>query len=182
MDLTAGQPMTYKSCRDFVRSVRTGDFLELRLPNQRSPIYLPTAAVQDGSIALIVVYEKSKGQPGVWLHYFDQLAYPQVAAVDVSGGAASPLDLACVSGSCSIGKHEQVAASSVVPMEPGTYSVKAGGAPIELSAAPSGCYAVLLTGKGEAVIYPPSAALAYSGAAGPWALSALLVTIAAAAF
>lgn len=178
-ELTEGQKIAFKSCRDFTRSVRTGDFVELRTEASKTPIYLPTAPVAGGSVGLIVVYDKG-GKPGVYLHYFDQLVNPQIAAVDVGGGA-TPLDLSCVSGSCTTGQKEQVATGSVVPVYPGNYAVKAGGASLELNALSGGTYAVLLVSPTEAMIYPPPTPV-YSGAAGLLSLSALLVALAAAAF
>lgn len=181
MALTGAQPIATKTCREFVRFMGLGDFLELRLTGQRSPIYIPYAPVQENSVALAVVYEKEKGKPAVWLHYFDHLTHPQVAAVDATGRGGN-VNLVCVAGSCNLGKQEGLPAGSVTPVLPGKYSVSTPeGSKVELDALNGGSYAVLVM-SGEAVVYPsPQTPHAYGGAAGTRGLTAALFVLCMAA-
>jgi hypothetical protein len=170
------KPMPPKSCREFATAMRVGDFLELRIPSARSPLYLPAAPVRDNTVALVVVYEKTKQRPGVWMHYFDHLVNAQVAAVNVvpasnqtkGGSDTSGLQLTCVEGACTGFESTATALpfGNVGAFHPGRYAVAVpGGAPLNIDAAKGGSYAVLLMGPGEAVVYPPPPKpVVYSGA------------------
>lgn len=168
MALTGKAPIPTKSCREFARMMRVGDFLELRVPSQKSPVYLPSAPVADNTVALVVVYEKA-GKPGIWLHYFDHLVNPQVAAVDATGGSAQQgkVDLVCVTGNCDLGKPEAIPFGGVAPVHPGHYSVSTpDGQKVELDAVGGGSYAVLIMGPGETIVFPSPQKPVYSGAGG----------------
>lgn len=156
--LTEKDAIAPKTCREFLTSIGLGDFLEFRVQSAREPLYLPAAPVRPNTVALIVVYEKTKEQPGLWLHYFDHLVNAQVAAVSVVPGlpADAAVQLSCVAGACGVGANESLPFGDVHALHPGRYAVVApNGISMQIDAQGGECYAVLAMGPGEAMVFPP---------------------------
>lgn len=167
--LTKGRPIQPRECREMRQLMRVGDYLEFRLEGVPQHVFVPAAPVEEGTIALHAVYEKTPGIAGVYLHYFDRLTYPQVAIVDVApnakGKAALPAArLQCAGGECTAGKVENAKFGQVLPINPGQYDVEVDHRRVELDAALGQSYAILRLGEGDLLVYPPAGAVHKSGA------------------
>lgn len=184
MPLTKGRPIHPRECREMRQLMRVGDYLEFRLEGVPQHVFVPAAPVEEGTIALHAVYEKTPGIAGVYLHYFDRLTYPQVAIVDVAPSAKgkAPLPAAklqCAGGECTSGKVENAKFGQVLPINPGQYDVEVDNRRVELDAALGQSYAILRLGEGDLLVYPPAGGVHKSGARLADAAAALLGAIVA---
>jgi len=177
----SGGAIPHRQCRETTQVMRVGDYLEFRVAGVRQHVFVPAAPVQENTVGMHVVYQKAQDTVGVYLHYFDHLTYPQIAAVDVSPGTGKsrdPLaaDLECGGGGCADEKMKKLEFGRVVPVYPGHYDIALGGKHFGLDAMMGESYAVLRLGDGDVVVYPPSQGLPTKSAATSVAASfALLV-------
>jgi len=199
--LTGDSPMPYKSCRDFVSPLKTGDKLEFKVGDANAGSFAVSDLPNNDAVMLLVVHRHDTLSTAVSFesHVFANLLNSQIAVIDTYKGAAKAMPRILDSKKAGLkapARSEELRYDSVVAVNPGVYEVDladAAGAvkgKSELVALNHESYVVLRTGvesqhgesfPEELVIYPQSdmSALPHSGAQARSWLGALAVTVAA---
>lgn len=184
--LTGEAPMPYKSCRDFVAPLKTGDKLEFKVGDANAGSFSVSDLPNNDAVLLLVIHRHDTLSTAVSFesHVFANLLNSQIAVIDTYKGKAKAMPRILDSkkaGGKGASRSEQLRYDSVVAVNPGVYEVDLADpsgsvkAKSELVAVNRESYVVLRTGvesqQGESfpeelVIYPQSdiAALPHSGA------------------
>lgn len=186
--LTGDTPMPYKSCRDFVAPLKTGDKLEFKVGDANAGSFSVSDLPNNDAVLLLVIHRHDTLSTAVSFesHVFANLLNSQIAVIDTYKGTAKAMPRILDSkkaGAKAVGasRSEQLRYDSVVAVNPGVYEVDLSDpsgaikAKTELVALNRESYVVLRTGvesqQGESfpeelVIYPQSdvSALPHSGA------------------
>jgi len=186
--LTGDAPMPYKSCRDFVAPLKTGDKLEFKVGDANAGSFSVSELPNNDAVLLLVVHRHDTLSTAVSFesHVFANLLNSQIAVIDTYKGSAKAmpriLDSKKAGGKApASSRSEELRYDSVVAVNPGVYEVDLADATgsvkakSELVALNRESYVVLRTGvesqqgqsfPEELVIYPQSdmSALPHSGA------------------
>jgi len=184
--LTGDSPMPYKSCRDFVAPLKTGDKLEFKVGDANAGSFSVSDLPNNDAVLLLVIHRHDTLSTAVSFesHVFANLLNSQIAVIDTYKGKAKAMPRILDSKKAAAkgaSRSEQLRYDSVVAVNPGVYEVDladqsgATKAKSELVAVNRESYVVLRCGvesqQGESfpeelVIYPQSdiAALPHSGA------------------
>lgn len=198
--LTGETPMPYKSCRDFVAPLKTGDKLEFKVGDANAGSFSVSDLPNNDAVLLLVIHRHDTLSTAVSFesHVFANLLNSQIAVIDTYKGKAKAMPRILDSkkaGAKGSSRSEQLRYDSVVAVNPGVYEVDladpsgATKAKSELVAVNRESYVVLRTGvesqQGESfpeelVIYPQSdiAALPHSGARTTSWLAPMIVLLA----
>merc|ERR1719188_484670 len=202
--LTGETPMPYKSCRDFVSPLKSGDKLEFKVGDANAGSFSVSDLPNNDATLLLVIHRHDSVSTAVSFesHVFANLLNSQIAVIDTYKGSAKAapriLD-SKKSGIKGVARSEELRYDSVVAVNPGVYEVDladekgATKAKSELVALNRESYVVLRTGvesdqgqsyPEELVIYPQSDmnALPSGAAMRTWLLAvpmaAILATVA----
>lgn len=176
--LTGETPMPYKTCRDFLSPMKTGDKLEFKVGDVNAGTFSVSELPSNDAVLLLVVHRHDTLSTAVSFesHVFANLQEAQIAIIDTYKGSAKSLprilDSVISGGNKSAdARSEELRYDSVVAVNPGVYEVDLTGAGGEtktrqkLVALNHESYVVLRTGvqsqQGQAfpeelVIYPNS--------------------------
>merc|ERR1719215_453898 len=174
--LTEDAPMHYKTCKDFLAPLKSGDKLEFKVGDASAGTFSVSDLPNNDAVLLLVIHRHDTLSTAVSFesHVFANLLNAQIAVIDTYKGSAkgSPriLDFK-KSGTPSASRSEDLRYDSVVAVNPGVYEVDLAGpegdvkAKSELVALNRESYVVLRTGvesqQGESfpeelVIFPHS--------------------------
>jgi len=198
--LTGDAPMPYKSCRDFVAPLKTGDKLEFKVGDANAGSFSVSDLPNNDAVLLLVIHRHDTLSTAVSFesHVFANLLNSQIAVIDTYKGTAKAMPRILdskKSGTKGLSRSEELRYDSVVAVNPGVYEVDladaAGSvkAKRELVALNRESYVILRTGVDshqgqsfpeELVIYPQSdmAALPHSGVQGRSWLAPCAIAIA----
>lgn len=193
-------PMPYKTCRDFMAPLKTGDKLGFKFGEANAGTFSVSDLPNNDAVLLLVIHRHDTQSTAVSFesHVFANLLNAQIAVIDTYRGSAKSapriLDSEQVQGKGST-RSEELRFDSVVAVNPGAYEVtladEQGGvkARSELVALNRESYVVLRVGvesesgpeyPQELVVYPQSNIHKLYGAAHPTATPALLAAVAVA--
>jgi len=125
--LTFDGPMPYKSCRDFMAPLRTGDKLRFKVGEANAGTFSVSDLPANDAVLLLVIHRHDTVSTAVSFesHVFANLLNAQIAVIDTYKGSAkaSPRIL----DSDQVGKgstrSEELRFDSVVAVNPGAYEV-----------------------------------------------------------
>jgi len=196
--ITEGTPMPYKSCRDFMSPLKTGDRLEFKVGDASAGTFSVSDLPNNDAVLLLVIHRHDRLSTAVSFesHVFANLLNAQVAIIDTYKGIrkASPRIMDSASAKGKSARSEELRYDSVVAVNPGIYEVVLAAqdgkeeAKTPLVALNHESYVVLRTGveaeqgpsyPEELVVYPKSDMTSlHSGASkasGIFALAAMLL-------
>jgi hypothetical protein len=172
--LTGDAAMPYKTCKDFVSPMNTGDKLEFKVGDATAGTFSVSDLPNNDAVLLLVIHRHDATSTAVAFesHVFASLLNAQVAIIDTYKGSAraSPRIMDSAPGA-SGRRSEELRYDSVVAVNPGKYEVVLAGqdgqtkATSELVALNRESYVVLRTGveaqRGqsypqELVVFPQS--------------------------
>lgn len=199
-DKLTDQPMGYKSCKDFLAPLKSGDKLEFKIGDASAGTFAVSDLPNNDAVLLLIIHRHDQVSTAVSFesHVFANLLNAQVAVIDTYKGSqkASPR-IKDRADATQNSRSEELRYSSIVAVNPGVYEVELDGADgevkttRELVALNRESYVVLRTGvesktgpsfPQELVIYPNSdPAVLRSSAAAMRALFAVIVSITSAA-
>jgi hypothetical protein len=176
--LTGDAPMPYKSCKDFMSPLKTGDKLEFKVGDATAGTFSVSDLPNSDAVLLLVIHRHDATSTAVAFesHIFANLLNAQVAVIDTYKGSAraSPRIMDLPDAKIDSGmRSEELRYDSVVAVNPGKYEVVLAGqdgqpkAKTELVALNRESYVVLRTGveaqRGESfpqelVVFPQSPA------------------------
>jgi len=174
--LTGDSPMPYKSCRDFVSPLKSGDKLEFKVGDANAGSFSVSDLPNNDAVLLLVIHRHDTVSTAVSFesHVFANLLNSQIAVIDTYKGSTKAMPRILDSKRSGIkgtGRSEELRYDSVVAVNPGVYEVDltdakgATKAKSELVALNRESYVVLRTGvesqqgdsfPEELVIYPQS--------------------------
>jgi hypothetical protein len=124
--LTDGAPMHYKSCKDFLAPLRSGDKLEFKVGDASAGTFSVSDLPQNDAVLLLVIHRHDTLSTAVSFesHVFANLENAQVAIIDTFKGAAkgSPT-IMDVTAKGKTSHSEDLRYDSVVAINPGLYNV-----------------------------------------------------------
>lgn len=191
--LTDDKPMPYKSCKDFLSPLKSGDKLEFKVGDASAGTFSVSDLPNNDAVLLLVIHRHDSLSTSVSFdsHVFANLLNAQVAIIDTYKGVARASTM-IKDAEGKKARSEQLRFNSVVAVNPGKYDVVLAGddgatkAASELVALNRQCYVVIRLGieaqKGESfpqelLVYPHSdASLLDSGAVSAKALGGLLIS------
>lgn len=189
--LTSEMPMHYKTCKDFVANLKSGDKLEFKVGDASAGTFSVSDLPQNDAVLLLVIHRHDTLSTAVSFesHVFANLLNAQVAVIDtykgVAKGTPKIMDVA-EKGKAS--RTEELRYDSVVAVNPGVYEVDLvdtdgkSKAKSQLVALNRESYVVIRTGveaqqgpayPQELLIYPKSDVAALRGAANTMALGSI---------
>lgn len=171
--LTGNSPMLYKSCRDFVTPLTSGDKLEFKVGDSSAGTFSVSDLPDNDAILLLVIHRHDTASSAVAFesHVFATLFNAQVALIDTyKGKAKGEPRIMDESEEDKKPRSEDLRFNSVVAVNPGTYRVVLDGDggvkdKDELVASSHESYVILRTGvearqgpwfPQELVVYPKS--------------------------
>jgi hypothetical protein len=192
-DKLTDQPMPYKSCKDFLSPLKSGDKLEFRIGDASAGTFSVADLPNNDAVLLLIIHRHDQVSTAVSFesHVFANLLNAQVAVIDTYKGAAraSPR-IKDREDATKNSRSEELRYSSIVAVNPGMYEVELAGtdgevkAKRELVALNRQSYIVLRTGvesktgqsfPQELVIFPNSdPASLQSGAAAKTLMGAVM--------
>jgi len=194
--LTEDTPMHYKTCKDFVAPLISGDKLEFKVGDASAGSFSVSDLPNNDAVLLLVIYRHDTLSTAVSFesHVFAKLENAQVAIIDTYKGAAkSSVNIMDVSPKGKTSRSEDLRYDSVVAINPGLYGVHLKGsdgkdnAKSQLVALNHESYVIIRTGveaqqgpayPQELLVYPNSDAAALkSSASGLAKISAALVAV-----
>jgi len=197
-DKLTDSPMAYKSCKDFMAPMQSGDKLEFKVGDASAGTFSVSDLPNNDAVLLLVIHRHDQLSTAVSFesHVFANLLNAQVAVIDTYKGAAqsSPRirDTKTKEAKQEV-RSEELRYNSVVAVNPGVYEVDLEGtdgkvkSKTELVALNHESYVILRTGveakngpayPQELVVYPNSdPSSLHSGAAAHSVLAALLAAL-----
>lgn len=127
--LTEDGPMPYKSCRDFVAPLKSGDKLGFRVGDANAGTFSVADLPNNDAILLLVIHRHDTLTTAVSFesHVFANLLNAQIAIIDTYKGSAkaSPriLDSEKAASKDATTRSEELRYDSVVAVNPGAYEV-----------------------------------------------------------
>lgn len=194
--LTGSSPMHYKSCRDFMAPLKSGDKLEFKVGDASAGTFSVSDLPNNDAVLLLVIHRHDTLSTAVSFesHVFANLENAQVAIIDTYKGKAQGTPK--IMDSVAKGKtsrSEELRYDSVVAINPGMYEVHLADAAgkdsaiSKLVALNHESYVIIRAGveaqqgpayKQELIVYPESDAAALHGAAPAFAkASAVLMAV-----
>lgn len=195
--LTGDEPMSYKTCRDFVSPLKAGDKLEFRVGDASAGTFSVSDLPNNDAILLLVIHRHDTLSTAVSFesHVFANLLNAQIAVIDTYKGSERATPQIKDATSAKNSRSEQLRYNSVVAVNPGKYEVVLNGADGEVKASSElialnrESYIILRTGveaqQGESypqalVVFPQSDAASLHSAAAATKLPVVLVALLAA--
>merc|ERR1719183_1818270 len=186
--------MPYKSCKDFIAPLKSGDKLEFKVGDASAGTFAVSDLPNNDAVLLLIIHRHDQVSTAVSFesHVFANLLNAQIAVIDTYKGRmkGSPR-IKDVEDATRNSRSEELRYSSIVAVNPGIYEVELDGADGEVKAKQElvalnrESYVVLRTGvesktgpsfPQELVIYPNSDPAALrSGAASHGCIAALLM-------
>lgn len=170
--LTGDAPMPYKTCRDFMPQLQSGDKLEFKVGDSSAGTFSVSDLPNNDAVLLLVIHRHDALSTAVAFesHVFANLANAQVAVIDTYKGATQTKPKISEMTQKEKTYSEELRYDSVVALSPGIYEVMLEGksgasAKSELVAASHESYVILRTGveakQGQAfpeelVVFPNS--------------------------
>jgi len=189
--LTSESPMHYKTCKDFLAPLKSGDKLEFKVGDASAGTFSVSDLPNNDAVLLLVIHRHDTLSTAVSFesHVFANLLNAQVAIIDTYKGAARStpriMDKA-EKGKSS--RSEELRYDSVVAVNPGLYEVDLvgadgkGKAKSQLVALNHESYVIIRTGveaqqgpayPQELLVYPNSDAAALHGSAPAFAKASM---------
>jgi len=128
--LTAEAPMHYKTCKDFLAPLRSGDKLEFKVGDASAGTFSVSDLPNNDAVLLLIIHRHDTLSTAVSFesHVFANLMNAQVAVIDTYKGAAKAMpqimDVATAKGKTSSTRSEELRYDSVVAVNPGLYEVE----------------------------------------------------------
>jgi len=197
-DKLTDSPMAYKSCKDFMAPLKSGDKLEFKVGDASAGTFSVADLPNNDAVLLLVIHRHDQVSTAVSFesHVFANLLNAQVAVIDTYKGAAQASPRIKDAGSKTAKEQprsEELRYNSVVAVNPGIYEVDLQGtdgkvkSTTELVALNRESYVILRTGvesktgqayPQELVVYPNSdPSTLRSGAATHGAFAVLLAAL-----
>jgi len=198
--LTGEEPMTYKTCNDFLTPLKSGDKLEFKIGDANAGTFSISDLPNNDAVLFLVIHRHDTLSTAVSFesHVFANLLNAQVAIIDTYKGAAKSepriMDAASAGKSA---RSEELRFESVVAVNPGVYDVALVGldgktkAKNSLVALNRESYIILRTGveakqgpsyPQELVVYPKRDPSALHSAAAPRVMMLGVLAILSCAF
>jgi len=171
----SGDPMPYKSCKDFTSPLKAGDKLDFRVGDANAGTFSVSDLPENDATLVLVIHRHDTLSTAVSFesHVFASLDNAQVAVIDTYKGMAqsSPKIKDAASKKAKTSRIEDLRYNSVVAVSPGQYEVELLDkkdkviAKRQLVALKQECYLIMRTGvesqQGKAypeelVVYPDS--------------------------
>lgn len=194
--LTDDAPMHYKTCKDFVAPLVSGDKLEFKVGDASAGTFSVSDLPNNDAVLLLVIHRHDTLSTAVSFesHVFANLANAQVAIIDTYKGAAKSMPkIMDIAPKGKTSRSEELRYDSVVAVNPGLYEVHLSGADgkdnakAQLVALNHESYVIIRTGveaqqgpayPQELLVYPNSDASAlHSSAPALQKISAALFTL-----
>lgn len=181
--LTSDAPMHYKTCKDFVSPLKSGDKLEFKVGDASAGTFSVSDLPNNDAVLLLVIHRHDTLSTAVSFqsHVFANLLNPQVAIIDTyKGKAMSTPKISDADAKAKTSRSEDLRYDSIVAVNPGLYNVELADADghskgkSQLVALNHESYVIFRTGveaqqgpayPQELVIYPNSDAAALHSAA-----------------
>merc|ERR1719409_934963 len=136
-DKLTDEPMSYKSCRDFLAPMKSGDKLEFKIGDASAGTFAVSDLPNNDAVLLLIIHRHDQVSTAVSFesHVFANLLNAQIAVIDTYKGAmkASPRikdrEVATKNS-----RSEELRYSSIVAVNPGIYEVELDGADGEVKA------------------------------------------------
>jgi len=190
--LTGDAPMAYKTCRDFVQPLKSGDKLEFKMGDASPGTFSVSDLPNNDAVLLLIINRHDALSTAVSFesHVFSNMDNPQIAVIDTYKGKTKAHARILDGKSKNHSHSEELRYDSVVAVSPGIYEVEISGqdgetkAQQQLVALSHESYVVLRTGleaqagtsfPQDIVIFPASDAGKLKSHAG--SLGAPLTTI-----
>jgi len=130
--LTSEAPMHYKSCKDFLAPMKSGDKLEFKVGDASAGAFSVSDLPANDAVLLLIIHRHDTLSTAVSFesHVFANLMSAQVAVIDTYKGAAkSTMQImdAAKQGDAAA-RSEELRYDSVVAVNPGVYEVELKGA------------------------------------------------------
>jgi len=121
--LTAEEPMSYKTCRDFDTTLTPGDKLIFKVGNANAGTFSVSDLPNNDSVLLLVIYRHDTLSTAVSFesHVYANLLNAQVAVVDTYKGTATGTLKLEDHGDAKTSRSEELRFDSVVAVNPGKY-------------------------------------------------------------
>jgi len=168
------QPMHYKSCKDFLAPLKSGDKLEFKIGDASAGTFAVSDLPNNDAVLLLIIHRHDQVSTAVSFesHVFANLLNAQIAVIDTYKGATkgSPR-IKDLKDATKESRSEELRYSSIVAVNPGIYEVELDGADgqekskTQLVALNRESYVVLRTGvesktgqsfPQELIVYPNS--------------------------
>jgi len=124
--LTDDAPMHYKTCKDFLAPLRSGDKLEFKVGDASAGTFSVSDLPNNDAVLLLVIHRHDTLSTAVSFesHVFANLENAQVAIIDTYKGAAkSNFQIMDVAAKGKTSRSEELRYDSVVAINPGMYQV-----------------------------------------------------------
>jgi len=195
--LTSDAPMHYRTCKDFVSQLKSGDKLEFKVGDASAGTFAVSDLPQNDAVLLLVIHRHDTISTAVSFqsHIFANLENAEVVVMDAyKGKARSPINIKDVKDAAK-GVHaraEELRYDSVVAINPGQYEVELmdakgkAGAKTPFVALKKENYVIIRTGveaqqgpafPEELLIYPSSPLSALGGSSPMASISTVLLTL-----
>jgi len=125
--LTEDTPMHYKTCKDFVAPLKSGDKLEFKVGDASAGTFSVSDLPQNDAVLLLVIHRHDTLSTAVSFesHVFGNLMNAQVAIIDTFKGAAkASFQIKDVAAKGKSSRSEELRYDSVVAINPGLYEVE----------------------------------------------------------
>jgi len=182
LKMTGEEAMPYKTCRDFLEPLKSGDKLEFKVGDASAVTFSVSALPNNDAVLLLIIHRHDTLSTAVSFesHVFANLLNAQIAVIDTYKGHARSSPRIMDASTSKKARSEELRYDSVVAVNPGIYEVVLASsngetkAKSELVALNRQSYVVLRTGvesqqgasfPQDLVIYPKSdVAALHSGA------------------
>jgi len=152
--MTGGQPMPYKTCRDFMEPMKSGDKLEFKVGDASAGTFSVSDLPNSDAVLLLIIHRHDTLSTAVSFesHVFANLLNAQIAVIDTYKGTARATPRIMDAGTPKPPRSEELRYNSVVAVNPGVYEVVLAGqngeaeAKSELVALNRESYVVMRTG------------------------------------
>jgi len=124
--LTGDAPMHYKTCKDFLAPLRSGDKLEFKVGDASAGTFSVSDLPNNDAVLLLVIHRHDTLSTAVSFesHVFASLENAQVAIIDTYKGAAkSNFQIMDIAPKGKTSRSEELRYDSVVAINPGMYEV-----------------------------------------------------------
>lgn len=125
--LTSDHPMHYKTCKDFVAPLQSGDKLEFKVGDASAGTFSVSDLPNNDAVLLLVIHRHDTLSTAVSFesHVFANLLNAQVAVIDTYKGTAKSVPkIMDAAGKGKTSRSEELRYDSVVAVNPGMYHVE----------------------------------------------------------
>jgi len=125
--LTSDAPMAYKSCRDFLEPMKSGDKLEFKVGEETAGTFSVSGLPSNDAVLLLIIHRHDTLSTAVSFesHVFADLNSPQIAVIDTyKGKARGRARIFDGKPTTNLTHGEELRYNSVVAVNPGVYEVE----------------------------------------------------------